>query len=107
LLLEAAMAERGAFRKLGPRGVARISYIGLKADAKVLTTDITPEITAKAWADLNRLMGRYAQRAQGYAARRAPKRTEQTGDYDQLARLGEWEMTDRPVPQDVGPKDAG
>jgi RecB family exonuclease len=102
LLLEAAMAERGAFRRIGPQTVSRISYIGLKADAKVQNTEITPGVTAKAWAELNRLVGRYAQRAQGYAARRAPKRAEQAGDYDQLARFGEWEMTDRPVPQDVG-----
>lgn len=102
LLLEAAMAERGAFRKLGPQTVARISYIGLKADAKVVMTDITPEITAKAWAQLNRLIGLYAQRAQGYAARRAPKQVAQEGDYDQLSRFGEWAMTDRPAPEDVG-----
>jgi ATP-dependent helicase/nuclease subunit B len=107
LLLEAAMAERGAFRRVGPQTVSRISYIGLKADAKVLTTEITPEVTARAWEQLNRLIGLYACRAQGYAARRAPKRAEQDGDYDQLARFGEWAMTDRPVPEDVGPGDVG
>ncbi len=102
LLLEAAMAERGAFRRLGPQTVAFVSYIGLKADAKVLTTEITPDLTARTWEELCRLIGRYARRAQGYAARRSPKRAEQAGDYDHLARFGEWAMTDRPAPEDVG-----
>ena len=39
---------------------------------------------------------------QGFTARRAMQKAGDVGDYDQLARFGEWELTDlpdaRPVP---------
>jgi hypothetical protein len=38
----------------------------------------------------------------GYTARRAPRMAEDDGDYDQLARYGEWEMTDTPHVTKVG-----
>ena len=102
LLLEAAMAEKAAFETLGPREVARISYVGLNAAAKVETTEITAEIVTQVWTDLHRLIGRYMMREQGYVARRAVFEDRIAGDYDHLARLGEWDMTDRPLPEDVG-----
>jgi double-strand break repair protein AddB len=102
LLLEAAMAERGGFAALGPREVARISYIGLGADAKVEATEITPEIMAEVWEGLHRLVARYMTHDQGYVARRAVFEARFPGDYDHLARFGEWDMTDPPNPEDVG-----
>jgi double-strand break repair protein AddB len=102
LLLEAAMAERGGFAALGPREVARISYVGLGTDAKVETTEITPEIMAEVWEGLHRLVARYMLRTQGYVARRAVFESRFPGDYDHLARFGEWDMTDPPFPEDVG-----
>lgn len=102
LLLEAAMAERGGFAPLGPREVARITYVGLGADMKVLTTEMTPEITAGVWEGLERLIARYLSPAQGYVARRAVFEARFPGDYDHLARFGEWDMTDTPHPEDVG-----
>lgn len=101
LLLEAAMAERGAFAKLGPREVTRISYIGLGANPKVEDTVITPEITGKVWEDLHKLIARYLTHEQGYASRRAVFEGRFPGDYDHLARYGEWAMTDTPRPEDV------
>ncbi len=102
LLLEAAMAERGAFVELGPREVARISYIGLNAAAKVETAEMTADLTAAVWDDLHRLIARYLSHDQGYAARRAVFDARFPGDYDHLARFGEWEMADPPQPEDVG-----
>jgi RecB family exonuclease len=102
LLLEAAMAERGAFDTIGERQVARISYIGLNAAAKVESTEITPDLLAQAWDDLHRLVGQYLSPGQGYASRRAVFKARFPGDYDHLARFGEWDMTDKPVPGDVG-----
>ncbi len=102
LLLEAAMAERGGFADLGPREVARISYVGLNAAATVVTTEMTGDITAEVWAGLLDLIGRYRARGQGYTARRAVFETRYPGDYDHLARYGEWDMTDPPAPEDVG-----
>jgi double-strand break repair protein AddB len=102
LLLEAAMAERGAFDTIGERQVARISYIGLNTAAKVESTEITPELLARVWDDLHRLVGHYLSPGQGYASRRAVFKARFPGDYDHLARFGEWDMTDRPMPEDVG-----
>jgi double-strand break repair protein AddB len=102
LLLEAAMAERGAFRELGPREVARITYVGLNAAAKVETTEITPALTGEVWEGLIRLVARYMTHSQGYVARRAVFDLRTPGDYDHLARFGEWEMKDTPHPENVG-----
>lgn len=102
LLLAAAMAERGGFRQLGPREVARISYIGLGSNPKIETTEMTEAITGKVWEDLHRLVTRYLTRGTGYTARRAVFESRFPGDYDHLARFGEWEMTDKAKPEDVG-----
>jgi len=102
LLLEAAMAERGAFEAIGARRVARISYVGVNAAAKVESTEITPDLLARVWGDLHRLVGQYLSPGQGYASRRAVFKARVPGDYDHLARFGEWDMTDSPMPGDVG-----
>ncbi|NUB45329.1 double-strand break repair protein AddB [Fertoebacter nigrum] len=105
LLLEAAMAERAAFKGLETAEVARISYIGLGTNPKVEAQDVTPADLGRVWQELHRLIARYAQREQGYAARRAVFAERFPGDYDHLARFGEWEMNDAPLPADVGPPD--
>lgn len=102
LLLAACMAERGGFDPLGPTEVARISYIGLGSQPKVVTTPITAEITAETWDSLHRLIARYMQPQTGYTARRAMFETNFPGDYDHLSRFGEWEMTDPAQPCRTG-----
>ncbi len=102
LLLEAAMAERGAFSKLGPRPVQTITYIGVGSSPKEETTLITEDLTRATWDELHKLIGAYMSPEQGFAARRAVFEDRITGDYDHLARYGEWEMTDLPNPEDVG-----
>ncbi len=102
LLLEAAMAERGAFAGLTGRTVAEIRYIGLTATPKVLATEMTPGLTDAVWQELIRLITRYQERDQGYASRRAVASRRFEGDYDHLARFGEWDDSDSPVPEDVG-----
>jgi ATP-dependent helicase/nuclease subunit B len=103
LLLTAAMANRGAFDALGgTANVASVSYVGLGATPKIETTDLTPEGIADVWDGLVHLVGEYLSRAKGYAARRAVFGAAFPGDYDHLARFGEWEMTDLPRPEDVG-----
>lgn len=106
LLLAAAMAERGGFTDLGPSDVSKISYIGLGAGEKAVETDTTPEMLAADWARLITLISRYLTRATGYTARRAIFETRFPGDYDHLARFGEWQMSDRACPEIVGPEDA-
>jgi RecB family exonuclease len=105
LLLAAAMAERGGFADLGPSEVARISYVGLGAGNKVEETEIDETVTGKVWEGLVRLITRYLSRETGYTARRAVFEDRITGDYDHLARYGEWQMSDRAHPETVGPED--
>ncbi|MCA0271782.1 MAG: double-strand break repair protein AddB [Proteobacteria bacterium] len=102
LRLEAAMAERGAFEILGTVTVEGATHIGLGSDDGEFSAKLTPEIIAESWAGLHKLIAAYLGHETGYTARRAVFETRITGDYDHLARLGEWEMSDAPVPEDVG-----
>ena len=102
LLLEAAMTERGAFKALGPRDVAAVSYIRLGGGAEEKTTVMEAGLADAVWAELHLLIARYQRRDQGYSSRRAVQEGRSAGDYDQLARFGEWEMNDAPEPGDVG-----
>ena len=105
LLLAAAMAERGGFADFGPTDVATISYVGLGSGEKVVDTTMTPELIAVEWAKLITLISRYLTRTTGYTSRRAMFEQRFPGDYDHLARFGEWQMSDRAVPESVGPQD--
>ncbi|GLS86234.1 double-strand break repair protein AddB [Cypionkella aquatica] len=107
LLLAAVMANRGGFADLGPSDVAKISYIGLGASEDVVETEITDAILTEHWEKLLNLIARYLRRNTGYTARRALFETRYPGDYDHLSRFGEWEMSDRAVPEHVGPDAAG
>ena len=102
LHLAALLAEEGGFKELGPQSVARITYVGLGSSDKLTTDEITPEKLADVRDGLYHLIGSYARREQGYASRRAVFMERFPGDYDHLARFGEWEMTDAPEPQPVG-----
>jgi ATP-dependent helicase/nuclease subunit B len=103
LLLEAAMVTRGAFTALdGPRDVAGITYIGLGSKPKAQTSAPDEAMLGKVWEELHVLITEYLSPTRGYAARRAMFGQRFPGDYDHLARFGEWEMTDMPVPEDVG-----
>lgn len=104
LHLAAAMAERGGFTP-HPMEVARISYIGLGASEKVEETPLTPEEITAIWERFVTLIKRYGQRDTGYASRRAMFETRYPGDYDHLARFGEWDMTERATQIKVGPDD--
>jgi ATP-dependent helicase/nuclease subunit B len=101
LLLLAAMAEAGGFSGLNAEGVARVVYLGLKAELKLSSIPLEPGMIAGVWTEFGRLMASYARPTQGYTARRAPKKTNESGDYDHLARFGEWDLTDAAVPEDL------
>ncbi len=102
LLLEAGMAERGAFESIGPRQVEGVSYVQLGGEGDVRSPAITPEMITENWAGLERLVAAYLRADKGYTARRALRETRDKSDYDQLSRYGEWELTDEPMPEDVG-----
>jgi ATP-dependent helicase/nuclease subunit B len=102
LLLEAAMTERGGFAELGRRDVEAVTYIQMGGDGNEQEVPIDGDILARTWDQLHLLVSAYQRREIGYASRRAVFESRQDGDYDHLARFGEWEMSDTPKPEDVG-----
>ncbi len=101
LLLLAAMAEGGGFKGLDAEEVARVVYVGLKAELKMVDIPLNPGQVAETWAEFTRLIAAYARPAQGYTARRALESVRDASDYDHLSRLGEWDLTASPVPEDL------
>lgn len=101
LLIEAAMLERGGFGDLGPLRVAGAAYIGLGANPKIVKApldDISPD---RMWDDLLAFLAEWQAPSRGYSARSAPSRIRFEGDYDHLARRGEWSDSDGFCPEDL------
>lgn len=102
LLIEAVMADLGGFEELPSAEVAFVAHIGLGrtpatsthllvegADADFRIETIT--------AELARLLNAFDTDAKGYPSRRAMEKVRFDGDYDHLARFGEWDETMDPV----------
>lgn len=94
LLLEAAMLERGAFPKIGAHHVSRASYIGIGSNPSERDVRLDKTSPDEIWAELHTLIGHYFSTEQGYTSRRATSVVSHFGDYDHLARYGEWEDSD-------------
>lgn len=97
LLLEAAMAERTGFGELSPASVVRAVYIGLGSGGKEVDAPLSDEPTGQVWSEFHDLIATYMQDDTGYPARRAMESKRDRGEYDQLTRFGEWDITDTPV----------
>jgi ATP-dependent helicase/nuclease subunit B len=98
LPLEAAMAAKGGFGALGAREVRRLCYIeasgkrgGAERDAGMR---LPSSLGKEAYANLVRLVERYARADTPYEAKRRPaaafKKIYPYDEYAQLARLKEW-----------------
>ena len=103
LLLEAAIAERAGFGALSAAPVARALFVGLGSGGKTVNAPLGDEPPDQVWAAFETLIAAYQTRGTGYTARRAMHAKRDTGDYDQLARFGEWDITDDPDTGEVGP----
>ena len=97
LLLEAAIAERAGFGALHPSHVARAIYIGLGSPPREVPAPLADEPPEKVWQELRILITSWQEANRGYVSRRAMKQVSDAGDYDQLARFGEWDITDDPT----------
>ena len=102
LLIEAAMVERGDFQGLGPMPVRRAAYIGMGGTPREVEAPLDEMPPAQILSELATLLTAYRDPDTGYVARRAPHNTDARGDYDQLARHGEWDLTDPPQRIKVG-----
>ena len=96
LLLEAAIAEQSGFGDLSANQVARAVFIGLASGGEEIDAPLDKEPPDKVWKEFETLIASYFSPETGYTARRAMHSKRDHGDYDQLARFGEWDITDAP-----------
>jgi RecB family exonuclease len=101
LLIEAAMIEQGDFADVGPSPVAHAAFIGLGATPIEVIAPIDEEPPHAVMAGLHKLIQTYLHADQGFTARRLVKTEDAAGDYDQLARFGEWDGTADATPEDL------
>ncbi|WP_181893324.1 double-strand break repair protein AddB [Falsiruegeria mediterranea] len=101
LLIEAAMAEEGGLEGMDPMQVAGAVFIGIGGSFKEVPAPLDKEPPAKVWAELRELIEAYFDTEQGYTARRMLHSDADVGDYDHLARFGEWDRTTDPTPEDL------
>jgi len=101
LRLAAVMAWQNGFPGLGRPDHVTTAFIRLAPGLAEVREDLGPEALAAELDGLRRLIGAYGDPATGYTARRAVFVARTRGDYDDLARFGEWDMTDPPVPEDL------
>lgn len=101
LFLAAAMAENGAFKGLDLTEVAKLAYVGVKADFKVVEIPVEPGEIALIWEQFAELITDYSRPTRGYSARAAMNKDTDDSDYDHLSRYGEWDETADVVPEDL------
>jgi ATP-dependent helicase/nuclease subunit B len=99
LHLEAMMIASGAFRDVPAGPVALIELIGFRGGETLL---LNPAEAPATFERLVRLLKQYQDEGMGYAARLRPQRITFAGDYDHLARFGEWNDGDPPETEPVG-----
>jgi ATP-dependent helicase/nuclease subunit B len=102
LLLEAVMAEDGAFEGLPPRPVHKIAYIGLGSKPKMVERPLLPGDTRKILDEFKQLIAHYQDIENGYTSRRAMEKMAYAYDFDHLARFGEWDESHAATPVKVG-----
>ncbi|WP_298916224.1 double-strand break repair protein AddB [uncultured Roseobacter sp.] len=101
LLIEAAMVEQGAFETLGVCQVALAVFIGLGSNPVEIGAPLEKEPPREVLEKLHALIASYLSADQGFTSRRMMQQDRFGGDYDQLARFGEWDATDDPLPEDL------
>ncbi|MBU2992328.1 double-strand break repair protein AddB [Octadecabacter sp. 1_MG-2023] len=101
LLLEAAMVEKGAFKPLGVTRTKAAKYIGLGSGLKDQDAPLKDTSTEEILTRFESLITKWMDPSKGYTSRRANETLTFEGDYDHLARYGEWDETNDPVVEDL------
>ncbi len=91
LLLEAVMAAEGGFENLPAMPVSHVAYIGLGSKPTISEIPLSPAEIEQIKDELVTLIRAYSTSEQGYLSRRAVQEQSFEGDYDHLARFGEWD----------------
>ncbi len=102
LMLSALLAEAGAVQNLPAASVAAAGYIGFGSGGVLDVHPLDDGATGVVRARLIDLLAAYKMRERGYTSRRAPRKREDQGDYDHLARYGEWDESAAPQGTPVG-----
>ena len=96
LFLEALLVERGSVSGLPATPVSAVAHIGLGSKPSVSLHPLEPGHAQESLDKLESLLGAYRSVTQGFTSRRMPYRVDDLGEYDHLARFGEWLGTDAP-----------
>ena len=97
LPLEGAIAEAQGFEPLKASHVAGLSLIYLGNDPAVMSFDADDPVMDDVWQRVVGFLANFQGLEKGYAARLRPELSSFDGDYDHLARRGEWQDDDQPV----------
>ncbi|SDX41238.1 double-strand break repair protein AddB [Ruegeria halocynthiae] len=101
LLIEAAIAEQGGIDGFDPLPVAQAIFIGMGGTYKEVPAPLQKEPADKVLAELKELISAYLEPDQGYSSRRMLHKDTDIGDYDHLARFGEWDRSAETQPEDL------
>ncbi|MBY6083316.1 double-strand break repair protein AddB [Ruegeria arenilitoris] len=101
LLIEAAMAEQGGIDGFDPMAVASAVFIGMGGTYKEVPAPLDKEPPDRVLAELKELISTYLEPDQGFSSRRMMHKDSDVGDYDHLARFGEWDRTAETKPEDL------
>ncbi|MDG3041229.1 double-strand break repair protein AddB [Roseicyclus marinus] len=102
LWLMALMAEGGSFGLSPGQIVAEAAYIGLGSSPVIVGYEVDRAELAEVAAGFRRRLLHLLDPQSGFASRRSVKYTRFPGDFDQLARHGEWDETQEPKLIPVG-----
>ncbi|MEX0275920.1 MAG: double-strand break repair protein AddB [Ruegeria sp.] len=101
LLIEAAVAEQGGLEGFDPLPVAQAVFIGMGGSYKEVPAPLDNEPSDKVLAELHKLISAYLEPDQGFSSRRMLHKDTDVGDYDHLARFGEWDRTAQTISEDL------
>jgi double-strand break repair protein AddB len=101
LLIEAAMVEEGAFKAIGVAPVSRATFIGLGNPPVEVDAPLEEETPREVLENLRVLLAAYLDPQQGFTSRRMMEKMIFAGEYDHLARYGEWDASDDAIPEDL------
>ncbi len=102
LLLEAVIAESGGFHNIPSAPVSHVTYIGLGSNPVQVEIVLSSAEIHKIKEELSTLIRAYSSPTQGYLSRRAVQEQRFEGDYDHLARFGEWDNSQAGSDEEVG-----
>ncbi|WP_417250083.1 double-strand break repair protein AddB [Celeribacter sp.] len=101
LLYEAVILAEGTFEKVGQGVASGFTYLGLNKDLKSVGDALDGPRIQETLEGLKALLGRHIGGHVGYTGQRAAEKEGFAGDFDHLARLGEWDTSEDPVQEEL------